>query len=82
MKDARGGLIPFSGRCLPSPMLSQAHPAQVQPCFINLGRHAVMDAIAVVEWVSQAGILKRSPRSSIAQAMRAFFAAMATTARQ
>jgi hypothetical protein len=29
-----------------------------------------------------AGILKASPRASIAQAMRAFFAAMATTAFQ
>ena len=36
--------------------------------------------VLVVGWAAQAGILNASPRASIAQAMRAFFAAMATTA--
>lgn len=38
--------------------------------------------VVVRSWLPQAGITKPSPRLSTAQAMRAFFAAMATTAFQ
>ncbi len=71
------------------PEFTEHSPAQVQPfahqrlpsrdgfliCWLGLD-------IRLVAGLAQAGILKASPRCSTAQHMRAFLAAMATTARQ
>jgi hypothetical protein len=64
-------------------------PRRSNLCSSTLVHHAVeeksLDLVPSVNGVgaaAYAGILKASPRASIAQAMRAFFAAMATTAFQ
>ena len=71
MKDARGDLIDFSRMAL-----TLRHIFKHSPRRSNLGS----SRLAVKRGYD--GIVNCSPRDSKAQAMRAFFAAMATIARQ
>jgi hypothetical protein len=97
MKDAREGLIRYARTtACPPPRVTQALPAQVQPCFITMSRQAAVQIklgadsrleglvrrLQVAADPSHAGIANFSPRDRTAQAMRAFLAAMATIARQ
>ena len=90
MKDARQGLHSLVGtwRFLPlSPQINRAFPgAGPTLCASTTAFTRRFSDLPVslfsVAWPLQAGSLKFSPRCSTAQHMRAFLAAIATTARQ
>jgi len=79
MKDAARATHSLAGS-VDCPRAQRSLPAQVQPVLIDASRSRGESVVRPA--VCYAGILKFSPLLSAAQAMRAFFAAMATTARQ
>ncbi len=83
------GTHSLAGKPLAALELNGHSPRRSKPVVINACRHAAVEfgapgAVRLVDAGSwpQAGMAKASPFRSTAQAMRAFFAAMATTAFQ
>lgn len=84
MRDAREGLIRFSRMALAASYQSSGTPRAGLTLLHHVGPSSGggNQLVQVLWGVGHAGIVNCSPRESTAQAIRAFFAAMATIARQ